>query len=65
MTKKDFEEAFGEDPVDVLGPDWKNELENFEVEEPKLVKVIKNNIKKNGKNTKQRGDNDSAGHQSR
>jgi hypothetical protein len=65
MTKKEFKEAFGEDPVDVLGPDWKNELEDLEVAEPELVKSFKNNTKQNDKNTKQRGDNDSAGHQSR
>lgn len=30
MTKKEFIELFGEDPVDVLGPDWENEIENLE-----------------------------------
>lgn len=29
MTKKEFYDLTGEDPVDVIGPDWKNEAEEF------------------------------------
>lgn len=30
MTKKKFKELFGEDPEDVLGPDWKNIIKDME-----------------------------------
>jgi len=30
MTKKEFIEYTGEDPVDLFGEDWEQEIENFE-----------------------------------
>jgi len=30
MTEKEFREFTGEDPADVLGTDWENEIEEFE-----------------------------------
>ena len=30
MTKQQFIELTGEDPVDVLGQDWKNDLEDLQ-----------------------------------
>jgi len=30
MTKKEFEELVGENPEDVLGNDWENEIDNWE-----------------------------------
>jgi hypothetical protein len=30
MTKKEFIELTGEQPEDMLGPDWENELETME-----------------------------------
>ena len=32
MTKKQFIELTGEDPEDMFGPDWKNELEELQEE---------------------------------
>jgi len=29
MTKKEFVEMFGEDPEDILGPDWKNLADEY------------------------------------
>jgi len=29
MTKEQFIKRFGEDPVDVLGPDWENYVEEY------------------------------------
>ena len=29
MTKEEFMELTGEDPVDVLGGDWENEIDEF------------------------------------
>lgn len=31
MTKKEFQELIGEDPEDVFGPDWENDLEDMEL----------------------------------
>lgn len=31
MKKKEFIELTGENPEDMLGPDWENELETMEV----------------------------------
>lgn len=31
MTKKQFVKLFGEDPKDVLGADWKNEIVDMKV----------------------------------
>jgi hypothetical protein len=31
MNKKDFIELTGEDPEDMFGPDWENEVENLEL----------------------------------
>mgnify|MGYP001561335269 CR=1 FL=1 len=38
MTKEQFIEQFGEDPVDVLGQDWENYIEDYlqEVENDEL-----------------------------
>jgi len=33
MTKKQFIELFGEEPVDVLGQDWENEITDAEESE--------------------------------
>ena len=57
MDKKTFKELTGEDPVDVLGQDWKNEVEEIEEEDTlcgnphnngeeycDLCLIIKNNI---------------------
>ena len=30
MTKKEFIDLFGEDPVDCLGQDWQNEIAAYE-----------------------------------
>ena len=32
MTRKEFEMTFGEDPEDMLGPDWKAMLDDYESE---------------------------------
>lgn len=32
MTKKDFIKLFGEDPVDILGQDWKAEIDEYALE---------------------------------
>ena len=29
MTKQEFTELTGEDPIDLFGDDWENEIENF------------------------------------
>ncbi len=31
MTKKEFIKLFGEDPIDVLGSDWENDIIGMEV----------------------------------
>ena len=45
MTKKEFIELFGENPEDVLGGDWKNDIEDLEVKEeislPQELKISK------------------------
>lgn len=33
MTKQEFIELFGEDPVDVLGNDWQNDIEEYGTDE--------------------------------
>ena len=40
ITKDEFRELTGEDPEDVLGNDWENEVEEFD-EEFGLVKINK------------------------
>lgn len=51
MNKKEFIELTGEDPVDVLGQDWKNEVDEYEdVEEkyiPRLNKIVKSSEDQN------------------
>jgi len=36
MTKKEFIEAFGENPEDVIGMDWQNELQDIAANENKF-----------------------------
>jgi hypothetical protein len=35
MTKKEIEELTGENPEDMFGPDWKNEVEELEEKDNK------------------------------
>lgn len=33
MTREEFIETFGQDPVDVIGSDWENDLNEMTLEE--------------------------------
>lgn len=37
ITRRDFIEQFGQDPVDLFGPDWRNYVQYFIEEKNKTV----------------------------
>jgi hypothetical protein len=41
MNKKQFEKLFGENPLDVMGNDWKNDYMNMMTSAEKIIKKYK------------------------
>lgn len=41
MQRHEFKKLVGEDPEDMFGPDWENELEDLELDPDDIAKHLK------------------------